>query len=152
MESLKLFKPGKLIIFTDGGSRGNPGPAAIGFMVGNKKYSETIGHTTNNVAEYKAVVTALKKAKQLLSKKAAKQTEIIVNVDSELIYKQVDGQYKILEPELQAFFVEIWNLKQDFKSVVFKKIPREENTEADKLVNLALDGKSSGEIAPSQLL
>jgi len=139
---MKLFKQGKLSISTDGGSRGNPGPAAIGFVVGAKKYSESIGHTTNNIAEYRAIIAALKKAKQLLGKKTAKQTEIELKTDSELIYKQVRGEYKILDNDLQIFFVELWNLKQDFKTVIFKKIPREKNKEADALVNEALDGKA----------
>jgi ribonuclease HI len=136
----KLFGDSKLIISTDGGARGNPGPAAIGFIVGEKRYGEAIGHTTNNVAEYKAVIAALKKAKQLLGKTKAKGTDIELRLDSELIYKQVGGKYKILEPELQTLFIEVWNLLQDFKSVQFKKVPREENKEADKMVNQALDG------------
>lgn len=137
----KLFTEGKLIIYTDGGARGNPGPAAIGFLIGEKKYGEAIGETTNNVAEYKAVLAALKKAKHLLGKKNAKQTDLEIRGDSELIYKQMLGKYKILEPDLQKLFIEIWNLKQDFKSAEFKKIPREENKAADRMVNQALDGK-----------
>lgn len=145
METDKLFENGKLTIYTDGGARGNPGPAAIGVTVGNKKYGERIGETTNNVAEYKALIFALKKAKQLLGKTAAKQTELEIRMDSELIYKQIRGEYKILEPELQALFIEVWNLKQDFKKTELRKIPREENREADKLVNQALDGKLKSE-------
>ena len=135
-----LFEMNTLIIFTDGGARGNPGPAAIGVVVGNRKYGEKIGETTNNVAEYKAVLFALKKSKQLLGKTRAKQTELAIHTDSELLYKQILGQYKILEPDLQVFFIEIWNSKQDFKKVEFIKVPREENKEADKMVNQALDG------------
>ena len=140
----KLFANSKLAISTDGGARGNPGPAAIGVVIGNKRYGEKIGETTNNVAEYKALVFALKKAKQLLGKKPAKQTTLEIRTDSELMYKQLMGQYKILEPDLQTLFIEAWNLKQDFKEVILKKIPREENKEADKLMNQALDGKTSG--------
>ncbi len=139
----KLFENSRILVYTDGGARGNPGPAAIGVVVGNKKYGERIGETTNNVAEYKALVFALKKAKQLLGKTKAKQTELEIRTDSELMYMQILGKYKILEPELQQFFLEIWNLKQDFKNVQFKKIPREENKEADRMVNEALDGKKS---------
>lgn len=134
-----LFGQGKLIIFTDGGARGNPGPAAIGVVVGSKNYGEKIGKTTNNVAEYKAVIFALQKAKHLLGKKQSKEIEVELNTDSELLFKQMNGQYKILEPELQLLFIEVWNLKQDFKKVEFKKIPREQNKIADKLVNQALD-------------
>ena len=141
--SEKLFHSSKLLIFTDGGSRGNPGPAALGFVVGNKKYGEAIGYATNNVAEYRAVVSALKKAKQLLGKIQSKQTDIDMRMDSELIVKQMNGKYKIQEPELQKYFIEIWNMRLDFRSVTFTHIPREENKEADAMVNLALDGKIS---------
>lgn len=140
-EKKTLFPAGKLIIYADGGARGNPGPAAIGVVIGSRKYGERIGETTNNVAEYKALLFALQKAKQLLSKRQAKTTELEVRMDSELVVKQLNGQYKILEPELQGFFLQIWNLKLDFKHVEFIHIPREENREADRMVNLALDGK-----------
>ncbi len=141
--SSSLFgeKPDHLVIFTDGGARGNPGPAAIGYVVGGRKYGAAIGNTTNNVAEYKAVIASLHKAKQLLGKAAAKKTDLEVNMDSELVMRQMNGKYKILEPELQKLFIELWNLKQDFKSVEFRHIPREENRAADRMVNQALDGK-----------
>ena len=141
-----LFKNKKIVIYTDGGARGNPGPAAIGVVIGNKSYGERIGETTNNVAEYKAAIFALKKGKHLLGKKQAKETELEINTDSELMFKQLNGRYKILEPDLQAFFIEIWNLKQDFKEVIFKKIPREQNKAADKLVNQALDQKENSSL------
>ncbi len=129
----------KLIIHTDGGARGNPGPAAIGAMVGDKTYSEFIGEATNNVAEYRAVIFALKKAKQLLGKAKAESTEVEIFTDSELMYKQLEGHYKIKNNGIQPLFIEVWNLKQDFKRVGFKHIPREENKDADRLVNRALD-------------
>ena len=134
-----LFGDKKLIIYTDGGARGNPGPAAIGVVVGGKKYGETIGETTNNVAEYKAVIFALKKAKALLGKNKTKETEILVNLDSELILKQINGEYKVLDADMQPLFIEVWNLKQDFKKVEFNHISREQNKEADRMVNKALD-------------
>ena len=137
-----LFGDRKLIIYTDGGARGNPGPAAIGVVVGEKKYGETIGETTNNVAEYKAVIFALKKAKALLGKNKTKETEILVNLDSELILKQINGEYKVLDADMQPLFIEVWNLKQDFKKVEFNHIPREQNKEADRMVNKALDSLS----------
>lgn len=137
----RLFGEQKIIIYADGGARGNPGPAAIGVVIGARKYGERIGETTNNVAEYKALLFALQKAKQLLNKKQAKTTELEVRMDSELVVKQLNAKYKILEPELQGFFLQIWNLKLDFKHVEFIHIPREENREADRMVNLALDGK-----------
>src|SRR3989344_2001258 len=139
METKNELFPTKLIIYTDGGSRGNPGPAALGVVVGERPYGMVIGHATNNVAEYSAIVFALKKAKQLLGKTKAKQTDIEVRMDSELAMKQLTGKYKIENPDLQPLFLEVWNLRLDFKSVSFVHVPREENTKADAMVNKALD-------------
>ena len=135
----------KLIIFTDGGARGNPGPAAIGIVFKNQKgevlkqYGERIGNTTNNVAEYEAVIFALKKAKQIFGKEKTKNSDTEIYVDSELIARQLGGQYKIEEEHLQALFMKVWNLKFDFGSVSFFPVPREKNKEADRMVNIALD-------------
>ncbi len=139
----------KIIIYTDGGSRGNPGPAAAGFIFCNekgvifKKYSEYLGEITNNEAEYQAAILALKKFKQVFGKKLAKNTEIEIRADSELLIKQLTGLYKILEPRIQSLFLEMWNLRLDFKEVKFKLIPREKNQEADRLVNEALNNISN---------
>ncbi|MEX2054334.1 MAG: ribonuclease HI family protein [Candidatus Colwellbacteria bacterium] len=132
-------KKSKLIIYTDGGSRGNPGPAAIGTVVGDKEYCESIGHATNNVAEYSAVIFALKKAKQLLGGVRADQTEVEVITDSQLLVNQLNGEFKIKDVNLQPLFIEIWNLKQDFKDIEFTHVTRDKNRRADKLVNKALD-------------
>lgn len=129
----------KIVVHTDGGSRGNPGPAAIGVVLGGKEYGEYIGHATNNQAEYQAVIFALKKLKQILGKKKAKETEVDMKIDSELVVKQLNGKYKILEKELQPLFLDIWNLRLDFKSVSFAHVSREENKVADGLVNKILD-------------
>ena len=131
-----------MIVYTDGGSRGNPGPSAIGVVIGTRKYNEKIGDTTNNVAEYKAALFALKKLVLLSGKKGAQELEVEIRTDSELMAKQINGKYKIKDSELQPLFMEIWNLKQDFKNVFFKHIPREENKLADKLVNIELDKSS----------
>jgi len=137
----------KIIIYTDGGSRGNPGPSAIGIVFCNekgeiiKKYSEVLGELTNNEAEYQAVIFALKKFKALFGNKLAKNSEIEVRADSELLIRQANGEYKILEPKIQPLFLTVWNLKLDFKKVKFKIIPREKNKTADRLVNEALDTK-----------
>ena len=131
--------PEKLMIFTDGGSRGNPGPAAIGAIIGNKNYAEYIGQATNNVAEYKAVIFALKKIKHLLGRNKLKKTEIIVNLDSELVANQLNGRYKVLEKDLQPLFMEIWNLKFDFPNLKFIHIDRRKNREADSLINAVLE-------------
>ncbi len=135
----------KVIIYTDGGSRGNPGPAAIGavFCDGKgkaiKEYSETIGEGTNNEAEYKAVIFALKKAKALYGKEKVKRMEFELRSDSELMVKQLKGEYKIVNSNIQPLFLQVWNLKIDFGRLDFFLIPREENVEADKQVNKALD-------------
>jgi len=137
----------KIIINTDGGSRGNPGPAAIGIVFFNEKgqkikeYSEYLGMATNNEAEYKAVIFALQKFKSLFGKKLAKNTDIELKSDSELLIKQLLGQYKILDSKIQLLFLSVWNLKIDFKNVKLKLISRERNKEADNLVNEALDNE-----------
>jgi len=135
----KLFKDNKFVIYTDGGARGNPGPAALGVVVEDKEYSEYLGEMTNNKAEYLALVFALKKAKALLGSKKAEEAEIEVRMDSELIVRQLNGIYKIKEPDLQPLFIEVWNLRLDFKKATFHHIPREQNKRADRLVNKALD-------------
>ena len=139
----------KIIIYTDGGSRGNPGPAAAGVMFCNEKgqsikeYSEYLGDKfTNNEAEYKAVIFALKKFKAVFGKKLAKNSEIEIRSESELLVKQLNAQYKILNENIQSLFLEIWNLKFDFKKLKFKQISRDKNKQADRLANEELDAKS----------
>ena len=137
----------KIIIYTDGGSRGNPGPAAFGVVICDetgkvlKEYGETIGVRTNNEAEYEAVVFALKKVKALYGKVALKNSEIEVRSDSELLIKQMNGEYKIMEPKIQELFLKVWNLKTEFNKLKFVAVSREKNREADKLVNAALDSQ-----------
>ena len=136
------------IIRTDGGARGNPGPAAIGAVIENeqgsilKEISEYIGETTNNEAEYRAAITALKKLKALAGKAEAKKSQVRILADSELLVKQMNGQYKIENAGIQKFFLELWNLKLDFGEVRFQAVPREQNKAADRLVNQALDSRA----------
>ena len=132
----------KLIIYTDGGSKGNPGPSAIGVAINDKQYSERIGVKTNNEAEYEAVIFALKKAKSLFGKKIVKEAEVEIRSDSELLIRQLSGEYKILDEKIQPLFLKVWNLKIDFGKVKFTAIPREKNKQADKLVNEALDSQT----------
>jgi ribonuclease HI len=139
----------KVIIYTDGGAKGNPGPGAIGVVFTNekgevfKKYSEYLGENfTNNETEYLALIFALKKFKQIFGKKLAKNTEIEIRSDSELMIKQLKGEYKVLDPKIQPLFLEAWNLRLDFKKVNFKLIPREKNKQADGLVNEILNSQN----------
>lgn len=137
----------KLVVCTDGGSRGNPREAAIGVIIcdekGNviKEYGEAIGIKTNNEAEYAAVISALKKIKALFGKEKAKKTEINFKMDSEFVMKQLNGEYKIAEERMQPLFIAVWNLKMDFARVTFSHVRREQNKEADRLVNMALDSQ-----------
>lgn len=130
----------KLIIYADGGARGNPGPAAIGVVIKNEKgktvatYGEYLGEQTNNYAEYAALISGLKKAKEL----GANEAECVM--DSELVTKQMLRQYKVKEPALQKLFIQAYNAATLFKKVSFKHTFRGNNTEADRLVNEVLDG------------
>jgi len=138
----------KIVIYIDGGSRGNPGPAAIGALFCNEKgqvikeYSQFLGKATNNEAEYHALIFALKKFKALFGKKLASQSEIEIRSDSQLLVRQLKGEYKVLDKKIQPLFLKAWNLKIDFKKVRFKLIPRTKNKEADRLVNEALNRES----------
>ena len=135
----------KLIIFTDGGARGNPGPAAGGVVIKNNtgeiilKTSKYLGETTNNVAEYEALVLALQKAKGVFKVQKIKNKNLECYLDSELIVKQLNHEYKIKDENMQKLFIKVWNLILDFNSVKFIHIPREENKLADEMVNRELD-------------
>jgi len=145
------MKYSELTIHTDGGARGNPGPAAIGvFATGSSgetlfKISEFIGHETNNVAEYTAVVRAL----IYLQQNNFQSEKITFILDSELIVRQILGLYKVKEPRLkilnQSVREQIQSLKnnQGLKTISFINVPRNENKRADQLVNQALDANLS---------
>jgi len=134
-------------VFTDGGARGNPGPAAIGALIiaesGIKTYriSRKIGLTTNNDAEYQAVLAALvflRDSKNILG--INENTVINLYSDSTLIVNQINGLFKIKQPLFKEYFFKIRYLEQEIKAnIYYRTIPREKNTEADKLVNQALD-------------
>ncbi|KKT29866.1 hypothetical protein A3G55_01640 [Candidatus Giovannonibacteria bacterium RIFCSPLOWO2_12_FULL_44_25] len=135
----------KLIVYTDGGSRGNPGPAGIGVVICDagermiKEYGEKIGTKTNNEAEYEAVIFALKKIKALFGKEKTKKMEVEMRMDSEFVASQLNGKYKIEEERMFPLFIAVWNLKMDFAKVTFSHVRRENNRAADRLVNAALD-------------
>lgn len=129
----------KVDIFTDGGARGNPGPAAVGVVVliGGQKLviGKSIGKATNNIAEYSAVIEALR---------LVKENSIVSNInfflDSELVVRQLNGEYRVRDENLKKLYFEIREFIISYpKTVTFSHIPREKNKEADALVNKALD-------------
>jgi ribonuclease HI len=136
-----------IIAYTDGGARGNPGPAAAGVYITNeagekiREVKEALGNGTNNFAEYYGVMLALQTLKQLYSKRT-KEMQFEIRLDSELVKKQLNAEYQIKEPGLVPMFIEIHNLRvSSFPNLTFTHVRRELNKEADRLVNEALDGK-----------
>lgn len=128
-------------VHTDGGSRGNPGPAAIGAVIevdGKVVHQlhQTIGVTTNNQAEYQAVHAAL----QWCQSQGA--TSVALFADSELVVKQLRGEYKMKNKDLAQWFIRIQSLVNQIGRVTFTAIPREQNSAADALVNQALDANA----------
>lgn len=131
---------GTLHLFTDGGSRGNPGQAAIGVVLLDplknevlREYGEAIGIQTNNIAEYQALITGLKIAQEFCP------NHLICHLDSELVVKQLSGEYRVKMPTFTPLIQEINELKSSFPNVTFVYIPRQKNERADILVNKALD-------------
>ncbi len=128
-------------INTDGGARGNPGPAAIGVVIreGDKsihQFGETIGRATNNIAEYKAVIAAL----EWVSRQAGKPESLNFFLDSMLVVEQLKGNWKIKEPHLKDLALAAHTLMQKLGiKVSFTSVPREQNSAADRLVNASLD-------------
>jgi len=129
----------KAVLYTDGASRGNPGPAAIGAVIKDgqgrvlARISKRIGRTTNNQAEYRAVIAALEEAVRL----GAAGVEI--KSDSELVVRQINGRYRVKNPGLQPLYRQVEELQSSFQSCTIASIPRRQNREADGLCNAALD-------------
>lgn len=140
VSSLKVIM--KLIIYTDGASRGNPGPASYGYTISDEKgmllyeKGEYIGIATNNVAEYTAVLEAFKKVQEMFM---AKSVNVEMFADSKLVAEQLSGRYKIKSLHLKPIIEEIKILAMEFGVVIYTHIPRSKNTTADRLANLALD-------------
>lgn len=134
----------KLIIYTDGASRGNPGPSSYGFTIsdggGNLIYKEGkyIGITTNNVAEYTAVYNALEYVKEKFNQ-AFLSIELFA--DSKLVVEQLSGRYKVKSEHLKPLIEKIKVLSHELGGVIHTHVPRAKNTEADKLANFALDSR-----------
>lgn len=136
----------KIELFTDGGSRGNPGPAALGAVLYDVTHekkivaelSEYLGKTTNNQAEYMAIIRALEKAQELGAE------EVDCFLDSQLAVKQLNLEYKVKDPDIAKRFTEAWKLLNSFKKYSLTHVRREFNKEADALVNKALDRAELG--------
>lgn len=129
-----------LLIRTDGGARGNPGPAGIGVVIEDaktgeilEKHSEYLGHATNNVAEYRAVVLGLRRCHALGA------NEVDVLADSELLIKQAKGEYKVKNAALADLFLKMKNLETLIGRVRYRHVRREQNKLADALANQAMD-------------
>lgn len=131
--------PAKLVLHVDGGARGNPGPAAIGVVVSAPDgevvatLADAIGETTNNVAEYRALLRGL----QLAAEHGAREVEVIN--DSELVARQLTGVYKVKHPAMQELHRQALAALQGFERWSIRSVPRAQNAEADALVNAALD-------------
>ena len=140
--------PPKVLIYTDGASRGNPGPASLGFVVYGPKKNSTkwdmsaclyesaclLGQNTNNFAEYSAVFSALKLCVQ------NKIQKLILKSDSEFLVKQLNGLYKVKSPNIKPLYQDCKKLAQQIPSTKFQHVYREQNKRADELANLILDG------------
>ena len=147
-----MVAPVEVVINTDGGARGNPGPAAIGAVIttasGRKlaEVSEAIGPATNNVAEYTAVIRALERAAEIGAKR------VTLRSDSLLLVEQLRGVYKVKNPTLVRLHGEVRALARGFDSINFEHVRREQNKKADRLVNVALDAwvsEHGDEIVPA---
>lgn len=135
----------KIIIFTDGGSRGNPGKAGAGAVIYDEKgleikaISKFLGKQTNNWAEYEAVIIGLETVQKIFGKKL-QETEVIVKMDSQLVQRQLSGEYQIKEETLFSQYIKVHNLIiKFFKDIKFVYVPRTENKRADELANQAMD-------------
>ncbi|MDQ5970989.1 MAG: ribonuclease [Patescibacteria group bacterium] len=132
----------KARLFTDGGARGNPGPAAIGGVIYTEekeidRFGVTIGSTTNNQAEYQALLYGI----NLAIKHGIKYLDCYL--DSELVVKQLKKEYRVKDQELAKIFVKVWNLLPEFEYIKFHHVAREKNKVADSMVNWALDKKTN---------
>ena len=134
------------ILYTDGGARGNPGSAGIGMVIQDskgvilKEDSKFLGVATNNEAEYQAVIFGLESLKNLIGQDKLSNSTVELCLDSQLIARQIGKKYKIKEERLRRLCETVWALQSDLKlQLEIREIPREENKEADRLANEAMD-------------
>jgi len=137
--------PSAAILSVDGAARGNPGHAGAGMVLEHAdgtvhRFGEYLGETTNNVAEYKALLAGMQRAVDLGIRK------LRVRSDSELVVKQLKGLYKVKSPHLQDLYFTVVKTISSFDKVIFQHVPREENKEADRMANLAIDAKGKVEL------
>ncbi|QQR82158.1 ribonuclease HI family protein [Candidatus Campbellbacteria bacterium] len=137
----------KYIVYTDGGARGNPGPAGIGFVIVEdgktiKRGHAYIGETTNNQAEYEALIRAFQELECIVPQQKRGDVHVEVRMDSELVIKQLRREYKVKDAGLKLQFAKVGALILPFPNVTFKHIPRAQNAEADALANEAMDNKN----------
>jgi ribonuclease HI len=136
-------------IHADGGARGNPGPAGAGAVVRDKfgstvaGVSKFLGKQTNNFAEYEAVILAFETLAKLVPAGKRGKTEVAVKMDSELVVKQMKGEYKVKHPVLKGQYARLAALAATFKNVSFTHVPRAQNSDADALANEAMDRGSN---------
>ena len=134
-----------IVIYTDGASRGNPGPSSIGVAFVHpdgtllKEFGERLPNGTNNEAEYMAVVFGLKKLRSLVGAEHLSRMTVELRMDSQLVARQITGEYKLENEKVFKSFIMIWNIRQDIGKLIVKHVPREKNTIADRLANEALD-------------
>ena len=135
----------RYVIHADGGARGNPGPAGAGAVVRDEygtivaRVSDYLGERTNNFAEYQAVIRAFEELSKTVPPGEREITDVEVNMDSELVVKQMQGVYKVKHPVMKEQRAKLGQVAGAFRSVTFAHVPRERNADADALANEAMD-------------
>ncbi len=133
------MKNRKLVLYIDGASRGNPGPAGVGVVIKDetrktlKEFYKYIGETTNNIAEYNALIYGLQEALML------KAQEVVINLDSELVAEQINGRYRVRDEKIKQLFEQALHMLNGFARFEIRRIAREENKTADLLANKAIN-------------
>jgi ribonuclease HI len=131
----------RILIYTDGAARGNPGPAGAGAILRDAdgavlaEIAEPLGHATNNVAEWTAVLLALEEARRLGA------TQVDLRMDSQLVARQISGVYRVKHPDLKPIHAAVMDLLRGLDGYTVGHVPRELNKEADRLSNVAIDGR-----------